>query len=170
MKRRRTPIRCARWPAGSGSRAWSGSCPRRPGARQRRAPRTPEAVRQEVDRLKALYPGFHYRELARILSYKFDMRIDDKTAKQLWERSPVPPQSQLPPVELSHPARPLSGPRAGDQALFIRAGISVSISRFLHVSRPTIDRWIARFEAEHFAGLLDKSRAPKAPRGKSGCR
>jgi hypothetical protein len=37
--------------------------------RQPRAPRIPEAVRQEVDRLKALYPGFHYRELARILSY-----------------------------------------------------------------------------------------------------
>jgi hypothetical protein len=31
------------------------------------------------------------------------------------------------------------------------------------VSRPTIDRWITRFEAEHMAGLADKSRAPKAP-------
>src|SRR5207247_2879162 len=31
------------------------------------------------------------------------------------------------------------------------------------VSRPTIDRWIHRFEAEHFAGLVDKSFAPKAP-------
>jgi hypothetical protein len=31
----------------------------------------PEAVRQEVDRLKTLYGGFHYRELARILSWKF---------------------------------------------------------------------------------------------------
>jgi transposase InsO family protein len=33
----------------------------------------------------------------------------------------------------------------------------------LHVSRPTIDRCIARFEAEHFAGLVDQSCAPKAP-------
>jgi hypothetical protein len=32
-----------------------------------RATRIPDAVRQEVDRLKALYDGFHYRELARIL-------------------------------------------------------------------------------------------------------
>jgi hypothetical protein len=31
------------------------------------------------------------------------------------------------------------------------------------VSRPTVDRWIQRFEAEHWAGLEDKSRAPKAP-------
>src|SRR3989442_15550772 len=32
-----------------------------------RTTRIPEAVRQELDRLKALYDGFHYRELARIL-------------------------------------------------------------------------------------------------------
>lgn len=38
-----------------------------------------------------------------------------------------------------------------------------SISRVFHVSRPTIDRWIHRFEAEHFAGLVDKSCAPQAP-------
>jgi transposase InsO family protein len=33
----------------------------------------------------------------------------------------------------------------------------------LQVSRPTIDAWIKRFETAHFAGLLDKGRAPKAP-------
>jgi hypothetical protein len=37
-----------------------------------------------------------------------------------------------------------------------------SISGFWRVSRPTVDRWITRFEAEHMAGLEDKSRAPKA--------
>jgi hypothetical protein len=30
----------------------------------------------------------------------------------------------------------------------------------MQVSRPTIDLWIRRFEAEHFAGLVDKRRAP----------
>jgi transposase InsO family protein len=38
-----------------------------------------------------------------------------------------------------------------------------SISRFLHISSSTVHLWIARFEAEHFAGLVDHSRAPKAP-------
>jgi hypothetical protein len=38
----------------------------------------------------------------------------------------------------------------------------VSISRFLHVSRPTVDAWIRRSETEHLAGLVDQSRAPKA--------
>jgi hypothetical protein len=37
---------------------------------RRRPSPVPEAVRQEVDRLKALYDGFHYRELARILLVK----------------------------------------------------------------------------------------------------
>jgi Helix-turn-helix domain len=38
---------------------------------RRRVSPVPEAVRQEIDRLKALYDGFHYRELARILFIKF---------------------------------------------------------------------------------------------------
>lgn len=37
----------------------------------------------------------------------------------------------------------------------------------MQVSRPTVDRWIRRFEAEHLAGLEDKSRAPKAPARKA---
>jgi Winged helix-turn helix len=39
----------------------------------------------------------------------------------------------------------------------------VSISRFVHVSWPTVDAWIQRFDTEHFAGLVDRSRAPHAP-------
>ena len=35
-----------------------------------------------------------------------------------------------------------------------------SISRFLHVSRPTITAWITRFEADNTASLEDQSRAP----------
>jgi transposase InsO family protein len=42
-----------------------------------------------------------------------------------------------------------------------------SISGFLRFSRPTVARWIGRLEAEHMAGLEDKSRAPKAPARKA---
>ena len=68
---------------------------RRPG-RQQRAPRLREAGRQEVDRLQALSPGLHSRELARILSYKCETRRKAKTAKPLWRRSAGAPQGQLP--------------------------------------------------------------------------
>jgi transposase InsO family protein len=47
--------------------------------------------------------------------------------------------------------------------LYYQGWTKGSISRVFHVSRPTIDRWIHRFESEHFAGLVDKSFAPKAP-------
>jgi transposase InsO family protein len=40
---------------------------------------------------------------------------------------------------------------------------NISMHRLLHVSRPTIDAWIRRFETEHVAGLADRSRAPSAP-------
>lgn len=130
--------------------------------RQQRAPRIPEAVRQEVDRLKALYPGFHDRELARILSYKFETRINDKTAKHLWARSAVALQGQL-PLWTYHTQPDRTQARLQVITLYAQGWEKRSISRFLQVSRPTIDAWITRWEAEHLAGLLDKSRAPKAP-------
>jgi hypothetical protein len=55
----------------------------------------PEAVRQEIDRLKTLYDGFHYRELARILSCTFGTPFDDRTVKKLWQQSPASCQGHL---------------------------------------------------------------------------
>ena len=49
----------------------------------------PDAVRQEIDPLKALYAGFHYRELARILFFTFGYPIHHNTVKQLWQQSPM---------------------------------------------------------------------------------
>jgi hypothetical protein len=60
-----------------------------------RTTRVPDPVRQELDRLKALYDGFHYRELARILFIKFGDPIDHKTVKALWQQSPVSYQRHL---------------------------------------------------------------------------
>ncbi len=51
-----------------------------------RASRVPEAVRQEIARLKALYRGFHYREVVRIIFYKYGYRLHPKTVKQLWQQ------------------------------------------------------------------------------------
>ena len=134
---------------------------RRKGPQQREL-RIREAVRQEVDRLKALYPGFHYRELARILSYKFETHINDKTAKHLWMRSEVAPQGQL-PLSTYHTQLERAQARLQVITLYAQGWEKRSISRFLQVSRPMIDAWIQRWETEHMTGLLDKSRAPKVP-------
>jgi hypothetical protein len=68
--------------------------------------RVSEAVRQEIARLKALYPGFHYRELARILFCTFGYRMHHRTVQHHWEQSPIaaPHQLDLWPYHL-HPDR-----------------------------------------------------------------
>jgi hypothetical protein len=63
--------------------------------RRGRAGTVPDDVREEIDRLKALYSGFHYRELARIIFCKCAYPRDDKTAKILWHQSAVPTQQPL---------------------------------------------------------------------------
>jgi hypothetical protein len=47
----------------------------------------PEAVVEEIARLEARYDGFCYREVAQIILYKLDYRMDDKTVKKLWLHS-----------------------------------------------------------------------------------
>jgi transposase InsO family protein/transposase len=129
---------------------------------RRRASPVPEAVRQEIDRLKALYDGFHYRELARILLVKTGHPIDDKTVKKLWQQSPVSCQGRLGLWDYhGHPERYQA--RLEVVKLYYQGWEKASISRLFHVSRPTVDAWIRRFEAEHFTGLVDRSRAPQAP-------
>jgi transposase InsO family protein len=127
-----------------------------------KATRIPDPVRQELDRFKALYDGFHYRELARILFVKLGYAIDDKTVKTLWQASPVPCQGHLGLWDY-HAQPDRYQARLQVIKLYYQGWEKVSISRFLNVSRPTIDAWLRRFETEHFAGLMDKSSAPHAP-------
>lgn len=129
---------------------------------QKRTSPIPEAVRQEIDRLKTLYDGFHYRELVRILSCTFGTPFDDRTVKRLWQQSAASCQEHLGLWDYhTHPDRYQA--RLEVIKLYDRGWDKVSIHRFLRVSRPTVNAWIQRFEAEHFAGLVDRSHAPKAP-------
>ena len=128
-----------------------------------RAPRVPDAVRQEIDRLKALYAGFHYRELARILFFTFGYPIHHNTVKRLWDQSAIPTPPPPPRGDYC-PSADHTDTRLQIVRLYYQGWDKVSLSRFLQVSRPTVDRWIARFEAEHFAGLIDRKRGPQWPR------
>jgi putative transposase len=129
---------------------------------QGRASRVPDTVRQEIDRLKGLYAGFHYRELARIVFCTLGESIDHKTVQQLWEQSPVVAQTEL-AFDDYHAHAERSQARLQVVQLYYQGWEKRSISRFMHVSRPTVDACIQRFETEHLAGLVDKSRAPRAP-------
>jgi transposase InsO family protein len=130
---------------------------------QGRMTRIPDPVRQEIDRLTALYDGFHDRELARILFVKVGYPVDDKTVKKLWQQSPVSCQGRRGLWDYHrHPDRYQA--RLEVVKLSDHGWEKLSISRFLRVSRPTVDASIQRFEAEHCAGLVDKPRGPKGPR------
>jgi len=125
-------------------------------------PRVSVAVVEEMGRLKALYAGFHARDLARIVFYKLGERIGHQTAQRLWQQSPVVTQEALPLGD--YPTQPdRYQARLQVIKLYAQGWEKISISRFLHGSRPTVDAWIKRFATEHFAGLLAKSSAPKAP-------
>lgn len=130
--------------------------------RPRRGRPVPDAVLQELPRLKGLYDGFQYRELARIIHCQCDYRIDDKTVKRLWQPIPVPVQRAL-PFEAYHHFPNRYDARLQVITLYYQGWNKSSIRAFLQVSRPTVALWIRRFEAANLAGLEEKSRAPKAP-------
>ena len=129
----------------------------------------PETVRQEVDHLKALYDGFHYREPARILFVQLGYTVDDKTIKTLWQDSPVSCQGHLGLWDY-HAQPDYYQARVRVIQLYYQGWEKTIISRFLKVSRPTVDAWIRRFETEQFAGLLDRAERPRPLPVKFGCR
>jgi hypothetical protein len=124
--------------------------------------RMPTEVVDELQRLKGLYDGFGYRELARILFHTRAHRVSHHSIKKLWHQlSPAPPR-QLPLLDYhTYPTR--AEARREVITLYAQGWSKRSISRFLHVSRPTITAWIARFEADNAASLEGQSRAPKSP-------
>jgi transposase InsO family protein/transposase len=140
-------------------------------ARRRR--RVPDEVVEELQRLKGLYDGFGYRELARIVLYKVNYRISHSTVQRLWPALSPPPPKQLPLLDYhSYPERAQA--RLEVIQLYCQGWRKTSISRFLQVSRPTINEWIGRFEADDLASLdaddlaslEDGSHAPKTTRRK----
>ena len=122
----------------------------------------PVVVVEELTRLKGLYQGFGYRELARIIPYTCNEPLDDKPIKKLWQQRPLPGQGEL-PFDPSHRQADRTHARRQVIQLYAPGWSKGSISAFLQLSRPTVALWIRRFEAEHWAGLEEKSRAPTAP-------
>jgi hypothetical protein len=121
--------------------------------------RVPDEVVEALQRLKGLYDGFGYRELARILLHTCARRISHHSVHKLWHQLPPASPQQLPLLDYhSYPERAQARQQVIE--LSCHGWSKRSISRFLHVSRPTITTWIARFEADNVASLEDKSRAP----------
>ena len=128
--------------------------------------RVPDAVVQELQRLKGLYTGFSARELARIIFHTTMHRLTGQTAQRLWERLPPAPPPPRPLLDYHSHAEPAAA-RLEVLTLYAQGWSKRSISQCLQVSRPTINLWLARFEADHLASLEDQSRAPHTTRRKT---
>jgi transposase/transposase InsO family protein len=127
--------------------------------------RVKEAVMAELASLKSLYDGFGYRELCRIIFCKVEERISDKTVKKLWHQLPPAAPSQLPLLDYHSYAERVEA-RKQVIELYFQGWNKLSISRFMRVSRPTIDEWISRFESENLSSLEDKKSGPQSPERK----
>jgi hypothetical protein len=124
--------------------------------------RVPDTVVHELQRLKGLYEGFGFRELARIIVHTTMHRVTGQTVRRLWERLPLAAPPVRPLLDYhSHPDR--AEARLEVITLYAQGWSKRSISQFLQVSRPTINRWITRFECDNAASLADQSSAPHTP-------
>jgi transposase len=81
--------------------------------------------------------------------------------KKLWQHLPGPAPGER-VVPTYHPQR-AQGRREVIKR-YAQGWTKRSICGFLQVSRPPVERWIARFEAEHLDGLLGHKPGPRAPR------
>ena len=102
-----------------------------------RARRVPEAVVEEIARLKALYAGLHYREVARIVFSKVGYHVDDKTVKTLWQASLPAAQGALPLRDYHSQPTPYHA-RVEVINLYYQGWNKRRISRFLHISPSTV--------------------------------
>src|SRR5712691_2474340 len=124
----------------------------------RRQLRVPDTVVHELQRLKGLYAGFGARELARIIFHTTMHRLTGQTAQRLWER--LPPAAPLSRPLLDYHSQPeRAQARLEVITLYAQGWRKRSISQCSQVSRPTINRWITRFERDNAASLVDKSSA-----------
>ena len=97
------------------------------------------------------------------LFFTFGYPIHHHTVKPLWQQRPM--TAPQPPARWDYHAHPdRSHARLQMVRLSDQGWDKVSLSQCFRISRPTVDRWIARFETEHFAGLMDHQRGPTSPR------
>lgn len=125
----------------------------------------PDIVREEVLRLKTLYPPLHHRELANILYARSGCRIDHKTVAAIVRAHPPAIQHRLPLQGLREVKEPLAL-RVEVIKLYYQGWNIQSISGFLGISRKHIYTLLRRFEEEQFAGLVPRSHAPHYPQRK----
>jgi transposase len=124
--------------------------------------RLPPEVRRAILELKAEYPAFGLRELARICQERFDRPVSHHAVERVLvgESLPiVPPRRFRRYREIADPIER----RRAVVTLYLDGWSAKAIAGYLETSRPTVYDVLRRWAAEGWPGLADRSRAPHRP-------
>jgi transposase len=124
--------------------------------------RLPPDVRRAILELKAEYPAFGLREIARICRERFDRPVSHHAVGRVLDHESLP---ILPPRRFRR-SHEIAEPIERRRAVVTRSldGWSVkAIAGFLETSRPTVYDVLRRWTDEGWPGLADRSRAPHHP-------
>jgi putative transposase len=125
----------------------------------------PPPVRQAIVDVHAEYPALSLREIASICYARFGRRPSPRTIKLVLAAGPMPSITVRRYPRYADIPDPVQR-RKAILRLHFEGWNKKSIAEYLDVSRQTVYIVLKRFAEEHFAGLPDKSSAPKSPHRK----
>lgn len=125
----------------------------------------PPPIRQAIVDTHAEYPALSLREIASICYARFGRRPSPRTIKLVLATGPKPTITTCRYPRYAEIADPVQRRRA-ILILPFEGWNKKNIADYLDVSRQTVYTVLKRFAEEHFAGLYDKSSAPKSPHRK----
>jgi transposase len=122
----------------------------------------PLGIRKAIVELKAEYPPLKPFAIARICQHRFDRSVSYHTVAKVLATDPLPlhPPRRLPRY------RDMPDPIARRKAivdLYLEGWSVTSIAGYLETTRPRVYEILARWEAEGWPGLADRSHAPHHP-------
>lgn len=124
--------------------------------------RLPAEIRRAIVALKAEYPPFGLREIARICRHRFGRPVDHQTVRQVLVAEPLP----LNPPRRFQRYAAISDPVQRRLAVvrLHREGWSTrSIAGYLGIARSLVYEILARWKTEGWPGLEDRPLGPRQP-------
>ncbi len=126
----------------------------------------PPPMRQRIVDLRAEVPGMSLREIADVCEVEFGRRPSHHTVQKVLAAGPAPSRTtrRFPPYAQIGDAiqRRLAVVRLHAEGWRVS-----TIARYLETTPRTVYRTLERWAAEQFAGLADKSHAPRQPATKT---
>jgi transposase len=124
--------------------------------------RLPAEIRHAIVTLKAEYPPFSLREIARICQHRFDHPVDHHTVRRVLSSEPLPinPPRRFPPYHaMADPVqRRLAVVRLAREGWGTKA-----IAGYLGIARSLVYETLERWQHEGWPGLEDRPTGPRQP-------